>query len=92
MSIYSGFATRHQEETYDDCIDSIIYIFQKRLMKFYKGERADEEKFVSALSKIHSQMKSMETHKYLEPKSSHTFEDLLSFLKKKQIDEASMFN
>ncbi len=41
MSIYSGFATRFQEEAYDNCIDSLLYILQKRIIKFYQGETAD---------------------------------------------------
>ena len=65
MSIYSGFATRQQEQTYDSCVESIIFILQKRLLKFYRNEKADENKFLSALCKIHAQMKSMENHKYL---------------------------
>ena len=44
MSIYSGFATRHQEEKYDECLDSVLYILQKRIIKFYSNEKADEEK------------------------------------------------
>lgn len=40
-------------------------ILQRRLLKFYKGQQADEEKFLFILSKLHSQMKSMESHKYL---------------------------
>ena len=44
------------------------------------------------LAKLHSQMRAMETHKYLDPKSSQTFEELVHFLKKKQVKEASMFN
>jgi len=37
MSIYSGFATRTQEECYDQCIDSLLYILQRRVIKFYKN-------------------------------------------------------
>lgn len=70
MSIYSGFATRFQEEAYDNCIDSLLYILQKRIIKFYQGEPADEEKFISLVVKLHTQMRNMEKSKYLEPKSS----------------------
>lgn len=86
MSIYSGFATRLQEETYDDCVDSVLYILQKRIIKFYQGEHADEDKFLSMLLKINNQMKSMEAHKYLEPKSSQAFGELIEVLKKKQMN------
>jgi hypothetical protein len=59
MSIYSGFATRFQEEAYDNCIDSLLYILQKRIIKFYQGDTADEEKFVSLVLKLHQQMRNM---------------------------------
>ncbi len=70
MSIYSGFATRAQEEAYDQCIDSLLFILQRRIVKFYKNEEADEEKFIGLVMKIHQQLKSMENNKYLEPKTS----------------------
>ena len=89
MSIYSGFATRHQEEKYDECLDSVLYILQKRIIKFYSNEKADEEKFMTILSKLHLQMKNMETHKYLEPKSSNTFEELINYLRIKSKDDIS---
>lgn len=59
MSIYSGFATRHQEESYDECLDSVLYILQKRILKFYNNERTDEDKFITVLSKLNQQMKNM---------------------------------
>ena len=90
MSIYSGFATRVQEETYDEIVDSILFILQKRVLKFYNNEHADEEKFINSLIKLYSQMKVMETHKYLPPKNSATIHELVTFLKKKQIKEASV--
>lgn len=68
----------------------MLYILQKRVLRFYRGQPTDEEKFVNLLSKLYSQMKSMEGHKYLEPKSSRTFEELLNFLKEKQMEDASI--
>jgi hypothetical protein len=41
MSIYSGFATRAQEELYDNCLDSLLSILQRRIIKFYQDEPAD---------------------------------------------------
>jgi hypothetical protein len=73
MSIYSGFATRSQEEIYDHFLEGVLYILQKRVLKFYHNEKADEEKFISSLNKLYHQMKSMEKHKYLEPKLSTSF-------------------
>jgi hypothetical protein len=80
MSIYSGFATRAQEETYDQCIDSLLYILQKRIIKFYRNEEADEERFVALVLKIHHQLKNMEPHKYLEPKTSNTINELIKIM------------
>jgi hypothetical protein len=72
MSIYSGFATRFQEESYDHCIDALLYVLQKRIIKFYMGEHAEEEKFISAVVRLHHQMQKMEKNKYLDPKSSES--------------------
>lgn len=80
MSIYSGFATRFQEEAYDHCIDSLLYILQKRIIKFYQNEQADEEKFITLVLKLCSQMKNMEKNKYLEPKSSHAVTELIHYM------------
>ena len=71
-------------------MDSVLYILQKRVLKFYNNEHTDEDKFVNSLAKLYTQMKSMETHKYLPPKNSATIQELVTFLKKKQIKEASV--
>ena len=80
MSIYSGFATRAQEECYDQAIDSLLYVLQRRIIKFYKNEEADEEKFISLVLKIHHQLRSMENNKYLEPKTSQSILELVKFM------------
>jgi hypothetical protein len=41
MSIYSGFATRQQEQAYDSIVCDLIEVLQRRLIKFYAGEDAD---------------------------------------------------
>lgn len=38
MSIYSGFATRQQEETYDNYLLGLIEILQRRLLMFFRNE------------------------------------------------------
>lgn len=38
---------------------------QKRLLRFYKNQNTDEDKFLNILNKMYSQMKNMENHKYL---------------------------
>ena len=49
-------------------------------MKFYKKEEADEEKFLSILSQIYSQLHTMEKSKYLEPKTSESMTDFVNFM------------
>ena len=80
MSIYSGFATRFQEESYDHCIDSLLYVLQKRVIKFYQNEPADDDKFANLVIKLHHQMRSMEKSKYLDPKSSQAVAELVKFM------------
>ena len=46
---------------------------QKRLLRLYKNQHTDEDKFFNILNKMYSQMKHMENHKYLQPKTSRTF-------------------
>lgn len=43
---------------------------QKRILKFYNEEEADENKFLDVLIQLHQQMAKMEENKYLEPRSS----------------------
>ena len=41
MSIYSGFATRQQEQAYDSLVADLIQVLQRRVVKFYAGQEAD---------------------------------------------------
>lgn len=70
MSIYSGFATRQQEEAYDENIATLLYLLQKRVYKFYNNEPANDAKFIDLLMKVYATVKGMEDSKYLEPKLS----------------------
>ena len=47
-----------------------MFVLQKRIIKFYSNENADENKFLDVLIQLHQQMAKMEENKYLEPKSS----------------------
>lgn len=78
MSIYSGFATRQQEQTYDNLIVDLISVLQRRIIKFYVGEDADETKFHSILTNIQHHLAKMEENKYLEPKLSCSFRELIN--------------
>lgn len=79
MSIYSGFATRQLEEQYDTYTQSLISNIQKRLLKFYRGEASDDSLFFGVIRKLYHAMRKMEKYKYLEPKLSENFRELLEF-------------
>ena len=53
MSVYSGFATRQQEQRYNDCLEALLSALTKRLVKFYTQETCQEHKFVDSLIAIH---------------------------------------
>jgi len=55
-------------------------VLQKRIIKFYQDDPADEDRFIAIINKLHSQMKNMEANKYLEPKSSSTVNELLKYM------------
>ncbi len=54
-----------------------MQIIQRRLIKFYQGHHVNEDKFLSVLKKLYHQIKFMEKHKYLEPKCSMSFQELI---------------
>lgn len=45
MSIYSGFATRNQEQFYGKILYNIISTLLVRISKFYRNEGIDESVF-----------------------------------------------
>lgn len=45
MSVYSGFATRLNEQQYNKQIVNLIKVLQRRVIKFYRSEPADEDAF-----------------------------------------------
>lgn len=46
MSIYSGFATRGQENYYDQVLYNVISTLLTRVAKFYRNEQIDENSFL----------------------------------------------
>jgi len=80
MSIYSGFATRQQEHKYNNLIETLIIALKKRIQKFYLGDGCDEGKFKLLVKKIYKKMFVMEKGKFMAPKYSSCFTDLIDFL------------
>ena len=56
MSVFSGFATRHQEHKYNNLVETLIISLKKRILKFYAGEDCDEDKFKLLTKKIYKKM------------------------------------
>ena len=80
MSVYNGFATRHQELTYQKALYNTIFLLQLRVYKLFKGERFDDIKFGKVLTKLYARLFSCEEHKHLPPKYSYAMKDLAVFL------------
>jgi hypothetical protein len=52
MSVYSGFATRNQEESYNNQVVQMLRILAKRVSKFYLQQPTDEPNFRLTLKKV----------------------------------------
>lgn len=69
MSIYSGFATRNQEEFYTKLVDKLIQLMSLKIVATYNGTLlTDEIAWAKSVTKIHKTLAYMEQTKYLEPK------------------------
>ena len=80
MSVYSGFATRQQETKYNGLVENLVIALKKRVIKFYRGEACDEDKFKLLLKKIYKKMYILEKGKFMAPKYSTCFTDLIDAL------------
>jgi hypothetical protein len=65
MSIYSGFATRNQEQTYDKMLYNLISTLLLRLGKFYKREPVYENTFLKIVFDQEKSLRKMEKHKVI---------------------------
>ncbi|KAL4490776.1 hypothetical protein ABPG72_021830 [Tetrahymena utriculariae] len=88
MTIHSGFATRQQETNYNKCVEALVVVLFKRVVKVYTKEECEEEQFKQYLIKILSCMHELEAHKYAPPKYSKRSDFLCQIL---QIDYKSSF-
>ncbi|KAL4454353.1 hypothetical protein ABPG74_012310 [Tetrahymena malaccensis] len=91
MSIYSGFATRQIEQTYNIMVEQLFKILQKRLLKFYRQESVNEHAFADCIKKLLTQMSFFERQKHLPPKFSDNCKELAAFLKLSIPSNVSLF-
>ena len=80
MSVYSGFATRNQEHKYNNLLETLIIALKKRILKFYAEDDCDEDKFKLLVKKIYKKMYVLERGKYMAPKYTTCFTDLIHSL------------
>ena len=67
MSIYSGFATRQQEEHYDACVHKALLLLQNTVQELLDSH-APSLKFCHSFNRLYHHMRKMEEFKYLKPK------------------------
>lgn len=73
MSVYSGFSTRAQEAQYYKFVENLISLLQTRVLFCMKNyPRADDSNWLQKFNSVYNNMKTMEFHKYLEPKLSES--------------------
>lgn len=84
MSVYSGFATRNQEQLYDNLVGNVLAALSLRIIKLYRREIVDEHKFRTVIEHQCRYLKKLEKRKvahlliqFMEPKYADILEDLL---------------
>lgn len=79
MSVYSGFSTRAQEAQYYKLVEGLLTLLQSRvLFCLKKFPRPDDSNWLQRFNSVYNNMKTMEFHKYLEPKLSESCRGLAS--------------
>jgi hypothetical protein len=70
MSVYSGFATRQQENFYDKLLEKVVFVLAEKILMFYQGsnqlliqlliELGDDRLFAKKIYKIYRAMTYLE--------------------------------
>ncbi|OMJ85067.1 hypothetical protein SteCoe_13723 [Stentor coeruleus] len=86
MSIYSGFATRSLETSYNKCLGEILYLCQSHLLVYLqKGKKhidsSDKSSFLRNFIRLFNNLKTLEQQKHLKPMFSVYCTELADFLK-----------
>ena len=73
MSVYSGFATRHQEDMYNKLASKTVSLMAEKLASYRNiiMEDGESQVWLEQIMKLYQYMKTMENYKYLEPKFSY---------------------
>lgn len=84
MSIYGGFGTRQQESQYNYLVESIIRLLQNKAAGYIKGDASIEDSYKNQVINLYDAMVRLENHKYLDPKYSESFKDMVRVFKSSQ--------
>lgn len=80
MSIYSGFSTRSQEAQYNRLTENLLTLLQSRIIQHLKtNPQQSDFLWAQKFNTIYTSMKSLESHKYLEPKLTESCKGLASY-------------
>jgi hypothetical protein len=80
MSVYSGFSTRSQEAQYYRLVENLIGLLQAKALYCLKHyPRAEDSAWAQRFNSVYNSMKTLELHKYLEPKLSESCTEVANF-------------
>ncbi|CAI2365004.1 unnamed protein product [Moneuplotes crassus] len=79
MSIYSGFGTRQQEESYNKNLYHIIFLLQLKITKEFMSQSIGDEKFEKVFKKLYMRLSANDNSKYLPPRFSYAMKDLAEY-------------
>jgi hypothetical protein len=93
MSVYSGFATRALESSYNRVLGDVMVLMQGFLVKYLKKgkiyeESADCARFSRKFNKIFKNLKALEQQKHLKPMFTHCLVDLAELTSNQEDSQA----
>ena len=91
MSVYSGFGTKKEEETYNQLVFNVLHLVQLRLANFYRLESgyignaqkmkdSEDVRLRQLVDKHYRKMVRMEKTKYMAPRFTEALQDIANFL------------
>lgn len=86
MSIFSGFGTRQQENSYNALVENTIFLMQNKVVANIKNEPVADPVFKMQLLKNYDNLVKLEVHKYLLPKFSEAIKDIVLFIIREQVN------
>jgi hypothetical protein len=92
MSVYSGFATRQQEQFYFKLLERAVQMMSTRLVSFFNGGKQiiidnkikemliDDKAWAKKIRKIHKFLESCDTVKHLPPRFARSMQSLADYI------------